>query len=121
MRTILTTIVIVVSISPAALAGLTITVPNVLVSDADETGSFEVFIDTTAGETPAISGYQTRLTLRPVPGISFNATGAVVATTGHTPLIPSSAISYNTFDVVDGDDTYRVIDVAGTPDTAPTL
>ena len=86
MKITLTTIVIVASISPVAFAGITITAPNILVSDENLTGSFEVFVDTD-GETPAIGVHQTRLTLDPVSGITF--TGAEL-TVDHTPILPGS-------------------------------
>ena len=92
MRVILTTIVIVAFISPAALAGLEITVPDLLVSDAETTGSFEVFL--TTGEAHSISTYQIQLNLPrhpvtdiPIPGIEFTSVGR---TTDHTDLMPTA-------------------------------
>jgi len=125
MRTILTTIVIVASISSVAFAELIITVPDILVSDTDASGSFEVFVNTD-GETPAISGYQTRLLLIPsFSGISIEPTGAVVETVVKTPLVPDSEISY-TIGTVDHDNNIntpevRTIDVVGLPTAVPNL
>jgi len=82
MRTILITIVIVASISPAALAGLEITVPDLLISDGDTTGSFEVFF--TTDETYSLSTYQIEIDLLPgSSGITF--TGATRTTSPEHP------------------------------------
>jgi len=86
MRTILTTMIIAAFISQPAFAGLTITAPDILVSDGNTTGSFEVFV--TTDETNTISSHQTRLTLDPAgSGISFQS---VEETTDHPYVFSSS-------------------------------
>jgi len=89
MRTILTaltTIVIVASISPVALADLEITVPDITISEGAETGSFEVFI--TTDETHTISTYAAQLNLSPgSSGVTFTS---VEEPTVHPYIVPSS-------------------------------
>ena len=91
MRTILTTIIIVAFISPVAIADLTITVPNTLVTDGGTVGSFEVFI--TTDETHTISSHQTRLTLNPAgSGINFES---FEETTDHPYVFSSSTGNFS--------------------------
>ncbi|MBL7219447.1 MAG: PEP-CTERM sorting domain-containing protein [Phycisphaerae bacterium] len=122
MRTVLTAIVVVVAVSPIALAEITLRVSDTIVSDQDPTGSFEVYLDTSLNETPTISGYQTQLILTPgLSGISIGAIGAVEDTVTRTPLVSGSTIGYETFTVGVGDDSHIVVDVDAFLDTTPTL
>jgi hypothetical protein len=101
MRTILTTIVMVLLISMVASADLTITVPDILTSDGITSGSFEVFI--TTDETHTIANHQTRFTLSPInSGISFDS---VEETTDHPYVFSSSTGNFFgkiTLDEVEG-------------------
>ena len=111
MKTILTTIIIVASISPVALGELTITVPNVLVSDMEETGSFEVFI--TTDETHTISLHQTRISISPdSSGITFTG---VEKTTAHPYVMPDGEWFYGTVSPDGATIDVGDIVIAGTP------
>ena len=113
MRTILTTItiVIVAAISPVAFAALEIEVDNIMVSDTEATGSFEVYI--TTDETHDLSIHQTRINLSPASlGITF--TGAEETTT-HPYVMPDGEWFHSA--VTNGGATIDVGDIviAGTP------
>ncbi|MBT3199030.1 MAG: PEP-CTERM sorting domain-containing protein [Phycisphaerales bacterium] len=106
MRITLTITAILMLASSPVLAELTITAPNILVSDDMTGGSFEVFVST--DETNTISSYMTRLTLDPgSSGISFDS---VEPTTDHSYVFPSSTGNFfatispdgTTIDVGDG-------------------
>ena len=88
MRNILTTIVILAFVAQAAMADLTITVPDILVSDDEIGGSFEVYV--TTDESNMIASHQTRLTIGPASsGITFDS---IQATTDHPYVFPSSTL-----------------------------
>jgi len=86
MRITLTITVILMLAASPVVAELTITAPNILISDDMTSGSFEVFISTDEANT--ISSHQTMLTLSPgSSGISFDS---VEATTDHPYVFSSS-------------------------------